>query len=164
MDLRKSREATEQRHERDNRPRTAKGRRRRFLETPIGQKYAEPALGEIVDFLDGKLAQKPDPKPEWLDAFISDAKLPTEELALTILAPILDRVHRGWSEDPDKSPKAKLLRRNSRAMLLEKELSETLRDHLARRQALINIKGELRPWLKIRRSVQRKNGAIWNAS
>jgi DNA-dependent RNA polymerase len=95
-------------------------------------------LKELVDFLDGKLSQKPAPKPQWLDAFINDAKLPIEELALTTLAPILDRVHRGWGESDKRSA----------AMLLEKELSETLRDHLARRQALINIKGRIKALVK----------------
>jgi DNA-dependent RNA polymerase len=125
MDLRKSHEATKQKFQRENRPRTAKGRRRKALELPILQEAAEPLLKELVDFLDGKLSQKPAPKPQWL-------------LALTTLAPILDRVHRGWGESDKRSA----------AMLLEKELSETLRDHLARRQALINIKGRIKALVK----------------
>src|SRR5262245_13379781 len=157
MELRKSYEATEQKFERQNRPRTAKGRRRKALEIPILQEAAKPLLKELVNFLDGKLSQKPAPKPEWLDAFINHAKLPIEELALTILAPILDRVHRGWGDGPDKKKgKKKGPDKRSRAMLLEKELGETLRDHLARRQALININSRIQDLVKIKTRAAKK--------
>src|SRR5215467_2305336 len=61
---------TEERLERRNASRTSKGRRRDLLERPIGRRAAHPLLKELADFLGGRLEQKPDLPPRWLDSEI----------------------------------------------------------------------------------------------
>ena len=97
MDFRTaSRLLTEERSKRKHRPKTANGRPRKFLETPVGQLAAKASFKLLVDFFDGKLETKPKPAKPWLRALISECGICNEELALMMLAPLLDGASRGW--------------------------------------------------------------------
>jgi DNA-directed RNA polymerase len=119
LDLRDSEEATRERFDRQNRPETAKGRRREALQIPAYQRAAEPLLARLADFLAGKLEQQPDAPPAWLVPLINGHL--SAQLALAILAPLMDRIYRGWDDVKDK-------RQLPRA--LKQEMGKSLRDHL----------------------------------
>jgi len=93
---------TEERLERRNASRTSKGRRRDLLERPIGRRAAHPLLKELADFLGGRLEQKPDLPPRWLDSEIF--RMTPETLAVMAIGPLLnaiDRGHVGDDGDPE---------------------------------------------------------------
>src|SRR5262245_2522045 len=96
-ELQASHEATVERFNEKNRPTTATGRRQ-AMELPAIQKAVQPHFAQLIDFLDGKLEQKPERPPKWLGPLIGS--LPSEELALAMLAPVVDAIYRGW-EDRD---------------------------------------------------------------
>jgi hypothetical protein len=116
-----SRRLTKERSERKNRPKTAKGRRRKFLEKQVGQAAAKPSFKLLVEFLDGKLEIKPKPATPWLRALIADCNLSSENLALMMLAPLLDAIDRGWKGRDGPSA----------SMLVAKQMGTNLRDRLA---------------------------------
>lgn len=116
-----SRRLTKERSERKNEPKTAKGRRRKFLEKQVGQAAAKFSFKLLVEFLDGKLEIKPKPAKPWLRALIADCDLSSEELALMMLAPLLDAIDRGWKGRDGPSA----------SMLVAKQMGASLRDRLA---------------------------------
>jgi DNA-dependent RNA polymerase len=82
-----------------NRLMTAKGRRRAFIQTPLGQKVTvELFLEPLADFLAGRLADKPDDPPRFLWSLILQLNDP-EFLALAALLPLLDAIRRGFDRD-----------------------------------------------------------------
>jgi DNA-dependent RNA polymerase len=113
-----SHEATVERFNKKNRSTTATGRRRQAMELPAVQKAVKPHFALLIEFLDGKLEQKPGPPPKWMGPFIGD--LTSHELALTMLAPVVEAICRGWEGRDGRSQE----------MHLRKKCGETLRDHL----------------------------------
>ena len=102
-----SRRLTGERYEHKNRLKTAKGRRRDFLELPVGQRALEPSLKLLADFLAGKLKQKPEKPPPWLGSLIAHYRFTPDELAVMALAPLLNAIDRGWLDKDDNDSPAK---------------------------------------------------------
>jgi hypothetical protein len=121
--LRESRRRTEDRLDISNSPTTSKGRNRDLLERPLGQKAAEPLLERLAAFLAGKLEQRPDLPPKWLDSIIFNHRMKPEMLAIMALAPLLNAIDRGHlarrDEDDERGPERALKQtseQNSRAV------------------------------------------------
>jgi hypothetical protein len=110
--LRQSRGRTEERLDRQNAPKTPEGRPRDLLERPLGQRAAEPLLERLADFLAGRLEQKPDLPPKWLDSIIFNHRMKPEMLAIMALAPLLNAIDRGHlarrDDDDERGPERAL--------------------------------------------------------
>jgi DNA-dependent RNA polymerase len=126
--LRESGLRTEEKLDLHNIPTTSEGRYRDLLERPLGQRAAAPLLEMLADFLAGKLEQKPDLLPKWLDSIIFDYRMKPEMLAIMALAPLLNAIDRGHlvrddnERGPERALKQKIGTEFSRRLALEKSL------------------------------------------
>jgi hypothetical protein len=73
----------------------ANGRRRQFINTPIGNKLSGNWVVPLADFLAGKRDDKPDEPPRFAQGMIRELN-DYKFLALATLAPLLDAIFRDW--------------------------------------------------------------------
>jgi DNA-directed RNA polymerase len=106
--LAKSRGKTAERYTRRN-ALVARNRSRRFIATPFGRIVTADLFIELLaKFLACELEEKPFPAPGDLADAISILDAPT--LALTVLAPLLDSIMRGWRGRDTAAAEQKLCR------------------------------------------------------
>jgi hypothetical protein len=125
------------RFDKRNRLMSAKNRERQFLQTPKGNALACDLIGDLADFLAGKLDVKPNRPPPFLRKAIRELLLEADGpkyLALAALGPLLRGVIRGWDRD-DSSLEA----------TLKLKVGEDLYLRL-RQDRVANLKAHTAPW------------------
>lgn len=147
-----SRRLTGERYEHKNRLKTAKGRRRDFLELPVGQRALEPSLKLLADFLAGKLKQKPEKPPPWLGSLIAHYRFTPDELAVMALAPLLNAIDRGWlDKDDNDSPQRALRQKMGAEFSFRVALKKQLRsENKAERRAAKTTLKTGKDWWKLK--------------
>lgn len=99
-------------------------RSRHFTLTPLGKLTADLFIKPLIDFLDGKFADKPNQPPGDLGELIG--QLPSDELAQIIIKPLLHAIFARWKGYDKRSAR----------MLLAKRMGQHLHDMLVRRRIL----------------------------
>jgi hypothetical protein len=74
---------------------SAKGQRRQFINTPLGNRLTGDWVVPLADFLAGKRDDKPDEPPRFAQGMIRELN-DYKFLALATLAPLLDAIFRDW--------------------------------------------------------------------
>jgi hypothetical protein len=116
--LAESRRRTRERFERRNALVNRKGRPRRFVHTPVGRVSLDLFVGPLANELALQLNGGEFPPPGDLGAVLG--RLDAKQLALIVLAPLLDSIMRGWEGKDTRSA----------VMMLCKGIGRYLRDRL----------------------------------
>jgi hypothetical protein len=125
LDLRDTEEATRRKFEKDNAPKTKKGRRRKAMELPAIQRAAEPLLAPLIKYFEESRA------PKWLAPLIEVARVAPLILAGETIGSVLDHIYQGrndrdWCDDDDDEADSREV-----GMLVKKDMGERLRSQLA---------------------------------
>ena len=105
MDLRDTEEATRRKFDKDNAPKTKKGRRRKAMELPAIQRAAEKLLPPLIKYFEESRA------PKWLAPLIEVAHVTPLILAGDTISSVLDHIYQGrndrdWCDDDDDDDEA----------------------------------------------------------